>query len=139
MNKSIIVAALTLVLVSLGALVSINHHNSSLTTSENSPATNESPPPTPSVSSSNSCDETCIQQAQDAYDQSLSDQASQAQDDFASTNASDSGGCYPLSDRGNCYEAGEYCRSSDEYVTGVAGNGESIVCTYNNGLRWEPN
>lgn len=47
-------------------------------------------------------------------------------------------GCYPLSNGGNCYEPGEYCRASDQGVTGVAGDGESIICEENNGLRWEP-
>lgn len=47
--------------------------------------------------------------------------------------------CYPLSNAGNCYEAGQYCRHSDEGDTGVAGNGEDIICEDNNGLRWEPN
>lgn len=47
--------------------------------------------------------------------------------------------CYPLSDEGTCYEPGEYCRDSDEGTTGVAGDGESIVCEDNDGLRWEPN
>jgi len=46
--------------------------------------------------------------------------------------------CYPLTNGGNCYEPGEYCRNSDHGVYGVAGNGKSIVCAYNNGWRWEP-
>jgi hypothetical protein len=46
--------------------------------------------------------------------------------------------CYPLTVGGNCYEPGEYCRSSDHGVTGRAGNGEAIVCQDNNGWRWEP-
>jgi hypothetical protein len=50
-----------------------------------------------------------------------------------------SASCYPLTNGGNCYEAGEYCRNSDHGVSGVAGNGESIICAYNNGWRWEPN
>ncbi|MCW2497976.1 hypothetical protein [Jatrophihabitans sp.] len=47
-------------------------------------------------------------------------------------------GCYPLTNSGNCYEPGEYCRSSDHGVTGVAGDGEAIRCEDNNGWRWEP-
>jgi hypothetical protein len=47
-------------------------------------------------------------------------------------------GCYPLTNSGNCYEPGEYCRNSDHGMTGRAGNGESIICEYNNGWRWEP-
>jgi len=46
--------------------------------------------------------------------------------------------CYPLSNSGTCYEPGEFCRTTDHGRTGVAGNGEAIVCEYNNGWRWEP-
>jgi len=47
--------------------------------------------------------------------------------------------CHPVSNEGTCYRAGEYCRESDAGTTGVAGNGESIICEDNDGLRWEPN
>lgn len=47
--------------------------------------------------------------------------------------------CYPLTNGGNCYEPGEYCRTTDRGASGVAGDGESITCAYNNGWRWEPN
>jgi hypothetical protein len=47
-------------------------------------------------------------------------------------------GCYPLSDEGTCYEPGEYCRDDDEGMTGRAGDGETIICEDNDGLRWEP-
>lgn len=57
----------------------------------------------------------------------------------ATTTPSPSSSCYPLTDGGNCYEPGEYCRTSDEGTTGIAGDGESITCEDNNGLRWEPN
>jgi hypothetical protein len=46
--------------------------------------------------------------------------------------------CHPLSNEGTCYEPGEFCRQSDQGVTGVAGDGETIICENNNGLRWEP-
>jgi hypothetical protein len=46
--------------------------------------------------------------------------------------------CHPLSNEGTCYEPGEFCRESDQGVTGVAGDGETIICEDNNGLRWEP-
>ena len=46
--------------------------------------------------------------------------------------------CHPLTNGGNCYEPGEYCRNSDHGVTGLAGDDESIICSYNNGWRWEP-
>jgi hypothetical protein len=47
-------------------------------------------------------------------------------------------GCYPLSDENTCYEPGEYCRDSDHRASGVAGDGESIICEDNDGWRWEP-
>jgi hypothetical protein len=46
--------------------------------------------------------------------------------------------CRPLTDGGNCYEPGEYCRDSDHGATGVAGDGETITCEDNDGWRWEP-
>jgi hypothetical protein len=46
--------------------------------------------------------------------------------------------CYPLSNEGTCYEPGEYCRDDDHGVTGVAGDGEKIICEDNDGWRWEP-
>jgi hypothetical protein len=46
--------------------------------------------------------------------------------------------CHPLTDGGNCYEPGEFCRDSDHGVTGVAGDGETIRCEDNDGWRWEP-
>jgi hypothetical protein len=47
-------------------------------------------------------------------------------------------GCYPRTDGGNCYEPGEYCRDSDHGMSGVAGDGEKIICQDNDGWRWEP-
>ena len=47
-------------------------------------------------------------------------------------------GCYPLTNGGNCYEPGEYCRNSDHGASGVAGDGKRIICEDNNGWRWEP-
>jgi hypothetical protein len=41
-------------------------------------------------------------------------------------------------DSGNCYEPGEYCRNDDHGMRGVAGDGEAIICEYNNDWRWEP-
>jgi hypothetical protein len=46
--------------------------------------------------------------------------------------------CYPTTSSGNCYEPGEFCSLADHGMTGVAGNGERIVCEDNNGWRWEP-
>jgi hypothetical protein len=47
-------------------------------------------------------------------------------------------GCYPIASTGNCYEPGEFCPTEDYGMTGVAGDGEPIICEYNNGWRWEP-
>ena len=46
--------------------------------------------------------------------------------------------CYPLTNSGRCYEPGAFCRAADRGTTGRAGDGETIVCRNNNGLRWEP-
>jgi len=46
--------------------------------------------------------------------------------------------CHPVSNGGNCNEPGEFCRNRDHGATGVAGDGENIVCMNNNGWRWEP-
>jgi cardiolipin synthase len=46
--------------------------------------------------------------------------------------------CHPRSSSGNCYEPGERCSDADHGVTGVAGDGEAIVCQDRNGWRWEP-
>lgn len=48
------------------------------------------------------------------------------------------GGCHPLTNAGGCYEPGEFCRTTDHGVTGLAGNGETIKCEDANGWRWEP-
>lgn len=47
-------------------------------------------------------------------------------------------GCHPLTNGGNCYEPGEFCRNSDHGVAGVAGDGKTIRCEDNDGWRWEP-
>ena len=47
-------------------------------------------------------------------------------------------GCYPLTNGGNCYEPGEFCRKSDHDASGVAGDGKRIICEDNDGWRWEP-
>jgi hypothetical protein len=47
-------------------------------------------------------------------------------------------GCYPTTSSGNCYRAGEFCPHADAGMSGIAGNGEAIICEDNNGLRWEP-
>lgn len=47
-------------------------------------------------------------------------------------------GCSPISNEGTCYEPGEYCRDDDHGVSGVAGDGQAIICEDNDGWRWEP-
>jgi cardiolipin synthase A/B len=47
-------------------------------------------------------------------------------------------GCYPKTSSGNCYEPGEYCSNADHGTSGIAGDGEAIICENNNGWRWEP-
>jgi uncharacterized iron-regulated membrane protein len=47
-------------------------------------------------------------------------------------------GCHPLTNGGNCYEPGEYCRDADHGASGIAGDGEAIICEDSNGWRWEP-
>jgi cytoskeletal protein RodZ len=46
--------------------------------------------------------------------------------------------CTPKTNAGNCYKAGEFCRTADRGTTGIAGNGEAIKCEDNDGWRWEP-
>jgi hypothetical protein len=46
--------------------------------------------------------------------------------------------CYPLSSKGTCYEPGEFCPDADHGLSGIAGDGEAIICEDNNGWRWEP-
>ena len=45
--------------------------------------------------------------------------------------------CYPLTNGKKCYEPGQYCRNADHGASGVAGNGQKIVCKNKNGWRWE--
>jgi hypothetical protein len=46
--------------------------------------------------------------------------------------------CHPLDSEGNCYEPGEYCPDADHGLSGIAGDGEAIICEDNDGWRWEP-
>jgi cardiolipin synthase A/B len=45
--------------------------------------------------------------------------------------------CYPKTSSGNCYEPGEYCSNADHGMSGVAGDGATIICENSNGWRWE--
>ena len=45
--------------------------------------------------------------------------------------------CYPLTSSGGCPEPGQFCPKSELGVSGVAGNGTTIICQYSNGYpRW---
>jgi hypothetical protein len=46
-------------------------------------------------------------------------------------------GCYPLTNGGNCYTPGEYCRDDDHGQNGIDANGDPITCEDNDGWRWE--
>jgi hypothetical protein len=46
-------------------------------------------------------------------------------------------GCTPLTNGGNCYSPGEYCRAADHDATGIDGDGDPIKCEDNDGWRWE--
>jgi hypothetical protein len=49
------------------------------------------------------------------------------------------GGCHPTTSSGNCYEPGEFCPTADAGMTGVARDGETIVCKLVSGrYHWEP-
>ena len=56
----------------------------------------------------------------------------------ATPSAAATAGCHPLSDKGTCYEPGEFCRTTDHGLSGVAGDGKAITCEDNDGWRWEP-
>lgn len=44
--------------------------------------------------------------------------------------------CYPTTAAGNCYQAGEFCSDADHGMSGIAENGDAIVCENDNGWRW---
>lgn len=46
-------------------------------------------------------------------------------------------GCSPLTNAGNCYRPGEFCRASDHGVIGTDASGDRIQCLDNDGWRWE--
>ena len=56
----------------------------------------------------------------------------------AAAPAAPASSCHPLTNGGNCYEPGEFCRATDHGVSGVAGDGKTIVCENKDGWRWEP-
>jgi hypothetical protein len=46
--------------------------------------------------------------------------------------------CYPLTGSGHCYQPGEYCRTTDHGMSGIAEDGQDITCENDDGWRWEP-
>lgn len=67
----------------------------------------------------------------------VSSPASTTQDPLPAPSTAQAQGCYPLTSGGNCYQPGEYCRTSDHGATGIDGDGDAIKCEDNNGWRWE--
>ncbi|QUW82451.1 hypothetical protein SMIR_27920 [Streptomyces mirabilis] len=60
-----------------------------------------------------------------------------AQDAGADTSgSSDTGTCSIVSNSGNCYEAGQYCRNRDHGASTTDAGGAGITCAYRNGWRW---
>ena len=45
--------------------------------------------------------------------------------------------CHPMTASGNCYQPGDFCSRADAGMTGVAGNGEKIICEKSKGWRWK--
>ncbi|MFD7730429.1 hypothetical protein ACFV6F_08595 [Kitasatospora phosalacinea] len=52
------------------------------------------------------------------------------------THTQPAAGCHPLSNAGNCYKAGQFCRDSDHGASGTDASGRVIVCVDKNGWRW---
>jgi phosphatidylserine/phosphatidylglycerophosphate/cardiolipin synthase-like enzyme len=56
------------------------------------------------------------------------------------TTTAPAGACSPKTSGGNCYSAGEFCSAAEHGESGIAKDGESIVCEQNGSYwRWEPN
>jgi phosphatidylserine/phosphatidylglycerophosphate/cardiolipin synthase-like enzyme len=45
--------------------------------------------------------------------------------------------CHPRTGSGHCYEPGEYCSQAEHGMSGIAGDGEAIICENRGGWRWE--
>jgi cardiolipin synthase A/B len=45
--------------------------------------------------------------------------------------------CHPRTSSGHCYEPGEFCSQAEHGMSGIAGDGEAIVCENRGGWRWE--
>ncbi|MFF7853206.1 hypothetical protein [Streptomyces sp. NPDC007904] len=55
----------------------------------------------------------------------------------AGSSGSGSGTCSLVSNSGNCYQAGQYCRNSDHGATTTTAGGTRITCRYSsNAWRW---
>jgi hypothetical protein len=44
--------------------------------------------------------------------------------------------CYPLNAKGKCFEPGQFCPKADHGLSGLAGDGEAIVCVDVNSWAW---
>jgi hypothetical protein len=47
-------------------------------------------------------------------------------------------GCFPRTQKGTCFAAGDACPAADHGRTGQAADGAAIACRHNHGWRWEP-
>jgi phosphatidylserine/phosphatidylglycerophosphate/cardiolipin synthase-like enzyme len=55
------------------------------------------------------------------------------------TTPTPTGACSPRTSSGNCYSAGEFCSDAEHGESGIAKDGEAIVCEENGSYwRWEP-
>lgn len=54
------------------------------------------------------------------------------------TTGSQNAYCFPLSGGGSCYEPGDPCSDLESGASGLAGDGERIVCENDGGWLWEP-
>jgi hypothetical protein len=47
-------------------------------------------------------------------------------------------GCHPTAAPGQCYKPGDVCPHADAGMTGVAADGQKIICGKDKGWRWQP-
>ncbi|QFQ99624.1 hypothetical protein F9278_29620 [Streptomyces phaeolivaceus] len=65
------------------------------------------------------------------------DSAADGQDDTGTDAGTDTGTCSIVSNSGNCYSAGQFCRNSDHGAVTTTEDGTEIKCAYSsNAWRW---
>ncbi len=105
--------------------------------SQTAPATTQPPRPTHTPRTTRATQQPRVTQTPPASKASQVTQAPPTTHAPTPTQAAPAG-CYPKTNAGNCYEPGEFCRTTDRGTSGVAGDGERIRCEDNDGWRWEP-